>query len=230
MSKKKTPTSTDVGTNVLDELTSLVEKVTALVGNPPALTAADMKRATKLRKGGETVIPTVAALSNQFGLTISSHPADTMVAKLKKAQSLIPLHKKLVTATKQVGDSIFQAQSESWASAAVHYATLSRIAKSDGDVAKTLAPVKQFFAHRAPAVVEAEDAKRGGKKGSKAAKAAKEAKAAATGAPSNGTPAASTAPATPPVTIAPAIVTAAPTAPASQSAVPSLAPVTAPHS
>jgi hypothetical protein len=173
MSKKQKPTSSDVGANVLGELDSFVKKVTALVGNPPALTAADIKRATKLRKGGEKFIPTIAALADQFGLTIASHPTDAMVAKMNQASSLAPLHKKLVAATKQVGDAIFQAQSESWDSAAVHYATLRRLAVKDGDVAKTLAPVTQFFAQRSATVVDAEDAKRGGKRGSKAAQAAK---------------------------------------------------------
>jgi hypothetical protein len=131
-----------------------------------------MRRATKLRKGGEKVIPTIAALSNQFGLTIQSHPTDAMVAKMNQANNLAALHKKLVAATKQVGDSIFQAQSESWASAAVHYATLRHLAVKDGDVEKTLAPVKQFFSRRSSAVVKAEKAARAAAKGSKAAQAA----------------------------------------------------------
>ena len=173
MSKKTKPTSTDVGANVLDELNALVGTVTKWLGNPPALTAADMRRSNKLRKGGETVIPTVAALADQFGLTSTVHPTDAMLAKAKMAQSLIPLHRKLVALTKQVGDTMFQANSESWESATVHYATLSRMARADGDVAKTLAPVKKFFASKSPAVVQAEDAKRGGRKGSKAAQAAK---------------------------------------------------------
>jgi len=217
MSKKAKPTSTDAGTNALAQLVTLVETVTALVGNPPALTATDIKRSTKLRKGGETVIPTVAALANQFGLTSKAHPTDAMVEKAKLAQSLIPLHKQLVATTKQVGDAMFLANSESWASAAVHYATLRKMATTDGSVAKTLLPVTQFFAHRAPAVVTAADAKRGGKKGSKAAQAAKAAEVAqaqvaaaeahahvspaapVTDAPvNNESPAPTTAPATPP--------------------------------
>jgi hypothetical protein len=210
---RKQPTSTEVGTNVLEELNAFLEKVTALVGNPPALTAADMKRATKLRKGGEKMVTTIAALSNQFGLTFASHPTEAMVAQLNKASNLVPLHRKLVAATKQVGDSIFEAQSESWKSAAVHYATLRKLSTSDGDVAKTLAPVTEFFARRSPATVEADDAKRGGKKGSKAAKAAKALKAAEAEALSNEIPAPATAPA------------------ATQTATPSPAPTgTTPHS
>jgi hypothetical protein len=194
MTRKEKPTSTDVGTNALEELSELVDKVTAMVGTPLALTPADMRRATKFRKGGEKVITTIAALNKQFGLTVASHPTDAMVAQMTQANGLVPLHRKLVAATKQVGDSIFQAQSKSWKSAAVHYATLRTLARSDGDVAKTLAPVTEFFAQRTKATVEEADTKRGGKKGSKAAKAAK-AQAKEAEALGNETPAPAAAPA-----------------------------------
>jgi hypothetical protein len=221
MSKKLQPTSTDVGANLLAELTALGEKVTAWVGDPPALTATDIKRSLKLRRGGEKVISTVAALSNQYGLTIPEHPTDAMVAKMNTAQSLIPLHKKMVDLTKQVSDAIFQAQSESYGSATVHYTTLRRLAGKNGNVQKTLEPVKQFFARKSPAVVQAEGVKRGGRKGSKAAQAAKAQVLAAdahghvstvatpTEAPANGASAAATAPAaTPTATPSPAPINA----------------------
>jgi hypothetical protein len=217
MSSKQKPTSTDASSNLLDELASFVAKVTALVGDPPALTATDIKRSAKLRKGGETVIPTVAALSDKFGLSIPSHPTSDMVAKVNLATSLIPLHRGLVAVTKQVSDAMFKAQSESWGSATVHYGTLRRLAKSDGDVAKTLAPVTQFFAHKTPAVVEAEDAKRGGKKGTK-----KKAKPTSAGS-SQETQAAVAAPGTGAATVA------APTAAATQAAAPTAAPVVTTH-
>ena len=187
MTQKRTPTSSDVSSTGLDEAKSLVEKITALVGSPPALTATDRKRSAKLRKGGETVIQTVAALATQFGLSVPGYSTQTMLAQLKQAQDLLPLHKQMVTALKKVEDSIFLAHSESWSSATVHYTMLRRLAKKDGDLAKALAPVSQFFAARSEEVVAAEDAKRGGKKGSKAAKAAK-AQAAVSDAPSNESP------------------------------------------
>ena len=143
------------------------------------MTGTDRRRSAKLRKGGETVIPTVAALASQFGLTVPGHPTATMLAQLKQAQDLIPLHKQMVIALKKVEDSIFLGHSQSWASATVHYSMLRRLAKKDGDLAEALAPASQFFARKSPAVVQAEDAKRGGKKGSKAARAAKAAQVAA---------------------------------------------------
>jgi hypothetical protein len=212
MKRKTKPTSTDVGANVLEELNGFIKKVTVLVGTPPALTGADIKRATKLRKGGEKVVTTIAALSDQFGLTFASHPTDAMVAQMNKANSLVALHRKLVAATKQVGDSIFLAQSESWKSAAVHYATLRKMAVTDGDVAKTLVPVTEFFARRPSTAVHSDGATSGGggKKGSTTAQAATT-PATDTVTPSKETTLPATAPVTTPtaatVTTAPASAT-----------------------
>ena len=202
--------TSDLSSNGLSEAKSLVEKVSALVGNPPPLTATDRKRSVKLRKGGETVIPIVAALANQFGLKLPGHSVSTMQAQFNRAQDLIPLHKQMVIALKKVEDSIFLAQSESWSEATVHYSVLRRLAKKDGDLAKGLAPATQFFAARSPQTVAAENTKRGGKKGSIAAKAAK-ASAAAKEALAHESP------------------SAAPTEPASPTATPSPAPSNAPH-
>ena len=214
-SQKQVTKVTDASPTVLDDAKSLADRIAAMVGTLPTMTPTDRVRSAKLRKGGETVIPTVAALATQFGLTVPGHPTATMLAQLKQAQDLIPLHKQMVTALKQVEDSIFLGNSQSWASATVHYSMLSRLAKKNGDLRKALVPTTQFFSRKSPAVVQAEEAKRGGKKGSKAAKAAHAAQVAAaaeahahvsppaaavTEAPSNESPAtvAMTAPATPP--------------------------------
>jgi hypothetical protein len=176
MSSRKTnpkKKSSVVDSNGLDQAKSLLGQVTAIVGPAPALTATDRKRSAKLRKGGETVIATVATLSDQFGLTVASHPTTTMVQKASQAKALIPLHKQLVTATKQVADQMFSANSESWAAATVHYTMLRRLAKTDGDLATALAPVKQFFAHQSATVIKTEDAKTGHHRGAKPTKVVK---------------------------------------------------------
>ena len=177
MTSKKTKhvsKATDSSSNGLDEAKALLKTISALVGSPPALTATDRKRSSKLRKGGEAVIPAVAALANQFGLAVPGLPTATMLAQLNKAQSLVPLHKQMVTALKKVEDSIFLAHSESWSSTTVHYTMLQRLAKKDGDLAKALAPVSQFFAARSRPVEQAEEAKRGHRKGVKEPKAPKQ--------------------------------------------------------
>jgi len=218
MSKKKTtPTLSEVDPNGLDEATKLVGQIKGIVGNVPALSTKDRVRSIKLRKGGETVIPTVATLSTQFGLTVASHPTTTMVEKAKRAQSLIPLHKQLVTATKQVADQMFSANSESWAAATVHYSMLKRLAKTDGDLEAALAPVEQFFKKRSPAVIAEESAKKEARKAAKAAKAAAKA-AAKTETTPDATASASTSVAAPLAEAPLPTVSAAPATPAPISA------------
>ena len=53
----KTTHATEVtSSNVLDDAKALAEKITALVGQPPALTKTDVQRSAKLRKGGAAVV------------------------------------------------------------------------------------------------------------------------------------------------------------------------------
>ena len=217
MSKKVIPNQSESGSSQLDEAASLVKQLVALVGPVPALTTKDRARSAKLRKGGETVIPTVAALSDRFGLTVADHPTTTMVQSAKKAQSLIPLYKQLVLATKQVADQMFSANSESWGSATVHYTMLKRLAKTNGDLETALAPVEQFFAHRSPAVIADEKVKKDARKAAKAAKSAAKATPAVATTPSAPAPA-SPAPTVTPA--APSTPTAVPVIPAPTSAAP----------
>ena len=181
---------------------SLIATLTAMAGAPLALTSKDRRRAVRLRKGGEKVIPTITALSEQFGISVPSHPTSAITANLKKASSLVAVHKQLVTATKQVADAIFKAQSVSWDGATVHYSVLKRLARSDGDLATALAPVSEFFAKKSPAVVQAEDTKRGGRKGTKKPKGSAVTSTTTTTEPTSAqAPAASAAPAPAPATV-----------------------------
>jgi hypothetical protein len=190
-SESATSTSSSVATTAK----SLIATLTAMAGKPLALTAKERRRAVRLRKGGEKVIPTITALSEQFGINVPSHPTSAIKANVTKANSLVAVHKQLVTATKQVEDAIFKAQSESWDGATVHYTVLKRLAKSDGDIATALAPVKEFLAQKSPAVIKAEDEKRGGRKGTKAKSAAATPTSTTTEPPSAQAPAASATPA-----------------------------------
>ncbi len=181
-SSESAPSESTASTSSTVEATkakALIAELTAMAGPKLALTANDRKRATKLRKGGEKVIPTIVALSQQFGLVVPSHPTSAITANVNKATNLVAVHKQLVTATKQVADAIFKAQSEGWDGATVHYTVLKRLSKSDGDLAKALAPVSDFFAKKSPAVVKAEDEKRGHRKGVKEPKASETTPAAA---------------------------------------------------
>ena len=172
-------TAAVTNSDVLADAKALSEKITALAGPAPALTRSDISRSAKLRKGGATVVQTLASLSDKVGLVVPSQPTATMVEKINQAQSLVALHQELVTATKHVADAMFQAQSQSWAGATAHYTMLRRLGKMDGSVAKALEPVTQFFAARSTAVKEEAKENRGGaRKGSAKATANRAAKRA----------------------------------------------------
>src|ERR1700736_6224785 len=94
-SKVKKQTSILSDTQKLTDAITALEQVAAIVGPSPALTALDRIRAIKLRKGGETVIPTVATLSDHFGVQVASHPTGAMLVNRDKVQSLIPIHKRI---------------------------------------------------------------------------------------------------------------------------------------
>jgi hypothetical protein len=160
-------TTTTNSANEPAEVKSFLDSITTIAGPLPALTSKDRKRSLKLRKGGEKVVPTLLALSDRIGLNVPSHPTSAIQANLDKVKALSPVHESVVSAEKHLGDSIFQAQSKIWEGATVHYTVLRRLAKTDGDIANALAPVTEFFAQKAPAVVKAEDAKRGHRKGVK---------------------------------------------------------------
>ncbi len=126
-------------------LKNLLASVTAITGPALELTAKDRKRAVRLRKGGEKVIPTITALSEQYGISVPSYPTAAITANVTQATSLVALHKQLVTATQQVSDAMFQADSKSWEGATVHYSVLKRLAKTNGTLATALAPVSEFW-------------------------------------------------------------------------------------
>jgi hypothetical protein len=172
MSRKTVSTESKTTGTDLDQAAKLVGEIAAIVGHAPKLTAKERARSQKLRKGGEPIIPTVATLSEKFGLTVASHRTTTMLEKAKRAESLIPLHKDLVMLTKQISDHIFAASSESWTAATVHYSMLKRLAKTDGDLQVALAPVEQFFKQRSAAVLAERKAAREARKAAKAAKGA----------------------------------------------------------
>jgi hypothetical protein len=177
---KNHSTAEVTSTGLLDDAKALAGKITTLVGEPPALTKADVQRSAKLRKGGAAMVKTIAALSDKVGLVVPSQPTATLVGKINQAESLVALHQELVTATKQVADAMFLAQSQSWAGTTVHYSVLRRLSKTDGSIAKALQPVTQFFSARSASVTDEQKAARGGaRKGSAKAKANRAAKRAA---------------------------------------------------
>jgi hypothetical protein len=115
-------------------------------------------RNIKLRKGGEAIAVVLASIGERFAVDLPQFPASTMLENIARARSLGPLHLKLTIALKRVDDAIFEAQSEGWEAATMHYSTLKRLSRRDGEMARLLAPVVAYFAKRHPLVVAAQKA------------------------------------------------------------------------
>jgi hypothetical protein len=153
MSRSTHPKGTKETVSATDstEIKNFLDSITKIAGPAPALTAKDRKRSVKLRKGGEKVIPTLLALSERLGLVVPSHPTSAIQANLDKVKTLTPVLESVTSAEKHLADAVFESQSAAWEGATVHYSVLRRLAKTDGDVANTLAPVAAFFAKKSTA-------------------------------------------------------------------------------
>ena len=121
------------------------------------MTATDRNRRTKLRRGGEKYIPVLAELATAYNVLPSTHSVDEMMTGHDVVTSLGPLRTKVSLLLKSIEDAMLGTQSETWKAATLFYSMLRPLADRDGNVAKALAPVEDFFATRS---------KRGAAKGS----------------------------------------------------------------
>ncbi len=184
---------------------------------PTVLTAKQRKAVTRSRKGMEKVIPTLANLSNEHGVTVPKQPTSDMTSNLALVTQLESVQQKLTGALTLVGNTADAARSSSWTTATTLYGMLQKVAHRDVQLKSQLAPVKAFFGYRTPGAKKAHPKQ----KSKKAALAAeKEAAAKATAESSVTAP-----PAPPPATPSPASASAStPASPA-----PAASNVVAPH-
>lgn len=132
------------------EMNKSLDKAEAQLGESKPLTGTEKRRAAKFRKGGEHVIQTVGALGKQYALDSESLRSDSMLGKLDESELLLQLLTRFEQLHKRVGDDIFRARGTAWQQAREFYALLQTRAKADGEVAKNLAPIAQYFAYRNP--------------------------------------------------------------------------------
>ena len=177
---KKTTASGQPATSKFDESVNLVDQANALIddGSKP-LTPKERKHLLKLRKGGEKFIPQIAALAKAHGLELSSHPIDAMTAAMQTAQDHAQVLSRTTVLLKMIEDNLLRAHAQAWDTATLTYSMLRPLAKRDGNVAKTLAPIKAFLASGRRAETRAKAAEaRAANAAAKAAKALKAAQAA----------------------------------------------------
>jgi hypothetical protein len=178
----------------VQECNTLLDQVVSKLGSDAPLSADQIRRATKMRKGGAEVIPKILALCQQHGVTqIGSLTAQEMSDQLQRGDALVQVGLRGAVVQKKVKDTAMGAHGRSWQIGMTMYRTLQRMAVDDPEVALGLQPVEEFFQTK-----RTKGKVRENKKASDGKKLAKE-------------QAAGTAPgATEPVAAAPAVVTTAP--------------------
>jgi hypothetical protein len=135
------------------EALALLDQVIAALAlpQPQVLTAKQRKAATRSRKGMEKVIPTLANLSSEHGVSVPKQPTSDMTSNLALVTQLEAVQQKLTGLTTLVGNSADGARSASWTTATTLYGMLQKVAHRDSQLKSQLAPVKEFFAYRTPA-------------------------------------------------------------------------------
>jgi hypothetical protein len=136
-----------------------ITQAKALLGFDSGMSAAEIRRAVKFRKGGEQHLPTLAGLSAKYGVEVPARPTADMTAALERATQLDPARTAIGELSKIVDDAYFGSRSESWTTATALYSMLKRGSASDPGLASALSPLQDYFARRHP-LVAAEHPKR----------------------------------------------------------------------
>jgi hypothetical protein len=218
---KKSETETAASSTGAAEALKLLDQVIAALALPTqTLTTKQRKAATRSRKGMERVIPTLATLSTEHGVSVPKQPTSTMTSSLELVTQLEAVQQKLTGILTNVGNNVDASRSTSWNTATTLYGMLQKVAHRDPQLKSQLAPVKEFFAYRTPAAKNAHPKQKGKKEA-----LVKEKEAAAQAAAEGSAVSAPTAPvATPSVSSVPASPLA------SAQVAPAVASVAVPHS
>ncbi len=145
------PTSAAPTGGYLQACATLLDEFDATFPPTDPLTAKDKKRTAKARKGSERYIPQLVALARQHGVSLAAVPLDGISSSSAEAAQLVPLQKQLQRLNARLSTRMFAMQSDAWGGATKLYAVLKRLSKDDGELAKGLAPVEQYFNHRGAA-------------------------------------------------------------------------------
>lgn len=125
-----------------------LDTMQAGLGGDPPLTPTQKRHASKLRKGGAAFATQVGNLATQQQLESPALQVSPMLASIARAEALQALAARATAFAKQVGDIIFQSESDAFVVAQQFYALLQKRAAFDATLAASLAPVQGFFARR----------------------------------------------------------------------------------
>ena len=112
--KSETETETAASSTGAAEALKLLDQVVAALALPAqTLTAKQRKAATRSRKGMERVIPTLATLSIEHGVSVPKQPTSTMTSTLEQVTQLEAVQQKLTGILATVGNNVDASRSTS---------------------------------------------------------------------------------------------------------------------
>jgi hypothetical protein len=144
------PTTQHIVTTMSDaavqECSALLTQVLGMIGEQAPLSTDEIRRSTKMRKGGAEVIPKILALCKQHGVTkIGSLTVEEMSDELKRGDALAQVGVSSSLVQKKVRESAMSAHGRSWQIGTTMYKTLKRMANDDPELALGLKSVEAFF-------------------------------------------------------------------------------------
>jgi hypothetical protein len=137
-----------------EESIKLLEQAKTAVGTVPRLTPLDRKRSAKIRRGGQQVVPTIAAVATKYGIVTTLTNGPALTAQLARVQSLDALLGASVDSHAKISDAHFSATGDMWKSARALYVVLKTVAKADPSVAPELKSVEEWFRRNKSPVTE----------------------------------------------------------------------------
>jgi hypothetical protein len=130
----------------VQECSALLDQVLGKLGAQDPMNADQIRRSTKMKKGGAEVIPRILALCQQHGVTkIGSLTVQEMSDQLKRGDALVQVGLRSALVQKKVKESAMAAHGRSWQIGTTMYTTLQRMAVDDPELAVGLADVQSFF-------------------------------------------------------------------------------------
>jgi hypothetical protein len=143
--KKATPKK---ASSPVEESIQLLAQAKTAIGTVQRFTPADRRRLAKNRRGGQQVIPTIAALATKYGIATPNTTGTVLNAQLARVQELDPLVTASVDAHSQFSDAHLGASTAMWTSARTLYAMLKPAALTDPSLAAELKSVEEWFRQR----------------------------------------------------------------------------------
>lgn len=126
-------------------MVSLVSKAQQPLAGTVALTGLGRKRAPKLRRGGQQVIPTIAELASKYQLGVPGVSVDDMQSLMLHGERLRKVLGVVATFQKILEDAIMTSEGTSWQFATAFYTVLRRAAKHRPEMDAELAPIVAWF-------------------------------------------------------------------------------------